>query len=75
MMRLLGGVESTRKTYYYAGSRGYPRSQQAPATPNYSLKARMLRIKQTNGLDFSTAMPTSLRRLPILPLHHSVGFS
>src|SRR5216684_3066516 len=36
-------------------------------TPNYSLKARMLRIKQTNGLDFSTALPTSPRRLPILP--------
>ena len=28
----------------------------------------MLRIKQTNGLDFSTALPTSPRRLPILPL-------
>src|SRR5258708_314167 len=27
----------------------------------------MLRIKQTNGLDFSTALPTSPRRLPILP--------
>jgi hypothetical protein len=38
------------------------------ATPNYSLKARVLRIKQTNGLNFSTALPTSPRRLPILPL-------
>jgi hypothetical protein len=27
----------------------------------------MLRIKQTDGLDFSTALPTSPRRLPILP--------
>jgi hypothetical protein len=27
--------------------------------PIYSLKACMLRIKQTNGLDFSTVMPTS----------------
>ena len=36
--------------------------------PNYSLKARMLRIKQTDGLNFATALPTSPRRLPILPL-------
>jgi hypothetical protein len=35
--------------------------------PNYSLKARVLRIKQTNGLDFSTALPTSPSPLPILP--------
>jgi len=34
--------------------------------PNYSLKACVLRIKQRNGLDFSTALPTSPRRLPIL---------
>jgi len=27
----------------------------------------MLRIKQTNGLNFSTASPTSLRRLLIMP--------
>ena len=43
--------------------------------PNYSLKARMLRIKQANGLDFSTAQPTSPRRVLILPLRDSVCFS
>jgi len=26
----------------------------------------VLRIKQTNGLNFATALPTSLRRFPIL---------
>lgn len=33
--------------------------------PIYSLKACMLRIKQTNGLDFSTVIPTS----PAPPSH------
>jgi hypothetical protein len=31
--------------------------------PIDSLKARMFRIKQANGLDLSTAFPTSPRRL------------
>jgi hypothetical protein len=35
-------------------------------TPIYSRKAHVLRIKQTNGLNFATALPTSLRRYPIL---------
>jgi hypothetical protein len=33
-------------------------------TPNYSRRARMLRIKQTNDLDFFTVKPT----LPLPPL-------
>ena len=33
-------------------------------TPNYSRRARMLRIKQSRGLDFSTVPPT----LPLSPL-------
>jgi hypothetical protein len=37
-------------------------------TPNYLLKARMLRIKQTSSLDLSTALPISPRRPSILPL-------
>jgi hypothetical protein len=35
-----------------------------PTTPNYSRRARMLRIKQANDLNFFTATPT----LPLLPL-------
>jgi hypothetical protein len=35
--------------------------------PIYSLKARVLRIKQTIGINFSTALSTSPRRVPILP--------
>jgi hypothetical protein len=38
-----------------------------PTTPNYSRKASVLRIKQANGLNGTTATPTSLRRFPILP--------
>ena len=33
-------------------------------TPNYSRRARMLRIKQANDLNFFTVKPTS----PLLPL-------
>ena len=58
--------EHAKKVKNYTGSRGYRRSQGRQTTPNYSLKARMLRIKQTNGLDFSTVKPTSPRRLSIL---------
>jgi hypothetical protein len=43
--------------------------------PNYSLKARVLRIKQTNGLNFATATPISLRRLSILPQRPLEPFS
>jgi hypothetical protein len=55
-----GGAESTQK-------KGHPRQGHvaiaAPdgrrTTPNYSRRARMLRIKQTNGLNISTANTTS----------------
>jgi len=30
-------------------------------------QTRMLRVKQINGLNFATALPTSSRRFPILP--------
>jgi len=35
----------------------------------------MLRIRQTNGFDFSTAVPTSPRRLTILPSCYLACFS
>jgi len=67
-MLLLGGAESMPKITIGRVTWLSPLPRGRRTTPNYSLKARMLRIKQVNGLDFSTAFPTSPRRLPILPL-------
>ena len=53
------------------GVTGYRRSpKERRPTPNYSRKARMLRIKQTNGLNFSTAKPTLSSASTVMP-----GFS
>ena len=44
--------------------------------PIHSLKARMFRIKQANGLDLSTALTTSPRRFshsPALCVFHEVS--
>jgi len=56
------------KKVTYVGSRGYRRLSRANNDKLFA-QTRMLRIKQTNSLDFSTAWSTSPRRLPILPLN------
>src|SRR5260370_13046766 len=69
-MLLLGGAESTRKDQIICRVTWLSTLPGRRPTPNYSLKARMLRIKQANGLDFSTALPTSPCRLHYSATHH-----
>src|SRR5258708_7653380 len=58
-----GGAESTRKDQIICRVTWLSTLLGRRPTPNYSLKARMLRTKQANGLDFSTALPASPCRL------------
>src|SRR5207245_10169391 len=70
----LGGSDRTRNVQD-AGSRGCQASIGKPTTPNYSLKARMLRIKQRNGLYFSTAFADLVAphpHSPIRPVFHEI---
>ena len=59
----LGGAESVPKLSY-AGSRGYHRSRRRSLDAHLCAQARTLRIRLTDGLNFSIAHSTS----PLPPL-------
>src|SRR5664280_3492495 len=56
---LLGGAESTQKSSPRQGHVAIAAPDGRRTTPNYSRRARVLRIKQANGLNISTAKTTS----------------